>query len=626
VAEYFGMTELKLTAVTTTATVGPIVAPVMLSVPAAGETAAAAYLERHEGMRVALPPQVFVAGTNHFGTAYSVAASTGRTALYRGEDLAPRLGLTRPLGWLCAKQGDSAAAVAGALAFVGGVFTVVLDVDQPPAIVDGGRRPDEPPGPAAADEVTVATYNVENFFDHDPPGPVPGPVPYPAEVARRARSIALGLGAPDVVALQEVENRRVLDDLVARPELASAGYEPVHVEGPDSRGIDVALLYKRALFELLTVTTHQRCTTLQPPVVPDQHCLLPGGGEGNILFGRPPLEVALRHLASGTVLVVVVNHFKSMSGGGPTGSARVEQARVTREVATHVRAEQPAARLVVLGDLNDFEDSAMMGELTAGGALVNLHPRPLPVEDYSYVFSGVRQVLDHILVPPDQPTRDFRAQHVNADFCAPAPDDPSEDAQHVSDHDPLFVRLVLDGTPVQHAVYLPTLLRLAAVRPEPTLSPRPSPAPSATREAPSPTPKPDLPTPTASATPTSSSGSPPRTPLQLLDVFYDGVVNANEPDEYVSFRNVSNAEVDLTGWHLVSVQGDQRYGFPAGQRIAAGQTCRVYTDELHPEHCGLSWHSGQAIWRNAGDKAELRDGAGRLIDHLCYGDREGECP
>jgi hypothetical protein len=126
-------------------------------------------------------------------------------------------------------------------------------------------------------------------------------------------------------------------------------------------------------------------------------------------------------------------------------------------------------------------------------------------------------------------------------------------------------------------------------------------------------------------TPTSSAGSPPRSPLKLLSIFPDGDGRA-EPDEYVEFRNVSGDEVDLTGWHLVSVQGNQVFSFPAGKRIASGQTCRLYTNEDHAEHCGINWRSGQAIWANAGDKAELRNAGGLLVDHLCYGDRVGQCP
>jgi hypothetical protein len=236
--------------------------------------------------------------------------------------------------------------------------------------------------------------------------------------------------------------------------------------------------------------------------------------------------------------------------------------------------------------------------------------------------------------------RGFEARHINTDFPASPSGSIRADDQRVSDHDPLLVRLVTDG-PVTRTVHLPVLLLLPAAWPpgrpsptaaptsEPTLAPptptrtpRPGPTGSATWPAPSPTATTAGPTPS----PTQAAGSPPRFPLRIDEIHADGAINPAEPDEHVAFTNVAGETLDLTGWHLVSVQGNQVYSFPDGQRIAAGQTCRVYTDELHPEHCGLSWRSGQAIWRNGGDKAELRDAAGRLVDHACYGDRADDCP
>jgi hypothetical protein len=53
--------------------------------------------------------------------------------------------------------------------------------------------------------------------------------------------------------------------------------------------------------------------------------------------------------------------------------------------------------------------------------------------------------------------------------------------------------------------------------------------------------------------------------------------------------------------------------------IAAGQTCRVYTKEVHPDTCGLSWGHSTAIWNNAGDRANLVDPTGHVISTSGYG-------
>lgn len=71
---------------------------------------------------------------------------------------------------------------------------------------------------------------------------------------------------PAFIGLCELENRRVLEDLVAQPALASAGYGIVHYDSPDRRGVDVALLYNPALFKvknskhLLTILRIYRST------------------------------------------------------------------------------------------------------------------------------------------------------------------------------------------------------------------------------------------------------------------------------------------------------------------------------------------------------------------------------
>jgi hypothetical protein len=361
-------------------------------------------------------------------------------------------------------------------------------------------------------------------------------------------------------------------------------------------------------------------------------CTLPNGGQGNILFGRPPLIVRLALKTTGEAVTIIVNHFKSKSGGDTaTRPYRVAQAEWVRELALAEKAAHPEAHLVVLGDLNDFEDSAMIQALTSGGDLVSLHPDPLPDEGYTYVFNGVRQILDFILVHRYETASGFRYMHINADFCGAPPTSTDPEWQRCSDHDPLVARLALIGQGT-HRVYLPY-----AMSPSPDATPTPgsgggadTPTPG-TLEPPAPeptdTPVPThtlVPTPLPSATP--STGSPPRYPLQILDILYDGTSGSAEPDEYVELRNVSPDERDLTGWHLISVRGNQVFSFPAGKRIAPGQTCRVYTNEDHPESCGLNWRSGQAIWANGGDKAELRDAGGLLVDHRCYGDREGQCP
>jgi phosphatidylserine/phosphatidylglycerophosphate/cardiolipin synthase-like enzyme len=109
---------------------------------------------------------------------------------------------------------------------------------------------------------------------------------------------------------------------------------------------------------------------------------------------------------------------------------------------------------------------------------------------------------------------------------------------------------------------------------------------------------------------------PPAGSVVITDIFYDGVKGSAEPDEYVEIRNSGNAAVQLQGWTLMD-EAEHTFVFPAFL-MQPGQTCRVYTNEDHPEWCGFSYGRGSAIWNNDGDCAYLRDSGGVLVDSYCY--------
>ena len=54
-----------------------------------------------------------------------------------------------------------------------------------------------------------------------------------------------------LLGVSEIENRLVLEDLVMEPQIAEANYQIVHYDGPDRRGVDVALLYNPKVFTFL---------------------------------------------------------------------------------------------------------------------------------------------------------------------------------------------------------------------------------------------------------------------------------------------------------------------------------------------------------------------------------------
>jgi uncharacterized protein len=411
--------------------------------PPADPAAAAVYLEAHEGMLVSLPRSRVVAATNHFGEAFLMPEASGITRLFRGADDGRRLGLATPGSWLSLDHGDRLAEASGPLAYTFGQYKLLIRPGRTPAVERQGLTPSAAP-PAAPSTFTVATYNLENLFDAaDDPAKVDDVVAterYAADLARRASSIARLLGAPDLLGVQEVESLEVLQDLAVQPELVPFSYQAVLVEGPDERGIDVGVLYRADRLSLRSAEARPACTGLKPesPAAP---CVLASGGQGYLLFGRPPLVAHLQTADGAERLSVIVNHFKSQGGNEALGAqTRLAMADHVSALVAELKAAEPDVPVFVLGDLNDFEDSATLSRLTGGGRLSNLVATSGGEKGYTYTFQGLSQTLDYVLADPALAARVMEARpvHINVDFGAPGP---AGSGHRVSDHDP--VRLVV---------------------------------------------------------------------------------------------------------------------------------------------------------------------------------------
>lgn len=110
----------------------------------------------------------------------------------------------------------------------------------------------------------VAFSNVENLFDtvDEPLKNDDDFLPdsrlnwsdyrYSKKLENIAKSIASIPGrVPAIIGLAEIENRVVLEDLIAQ-DIFQGSYDIVHFDSPDRRGIDVALLYDKTLFSVQT--------------------------------------------------------------------------------------------------------------------------------------------------------------------------------------------------------------------------------------------------------------------------------------------------------------------------------------------------------------------------------------
>ena len=105
--------------------------------------------------------------------------------------------------------------------------------------------------------------------------------------------------------------------------------------------------------------------------------------------------------------------------------------------------------------------------------------------------------------------------------------------------------------------------------------------------------------------------------VEIIDIYYDGLVPYVESDEYAAIKNTGSAPVSLSGWRLNAGAPGQDFWFP-GFVMQPGQECRAYPNEVHPGWCGFSFGSASALWSNSGDCGYLYDGAAAEVSTYCY--------
>lgn len=227
---------------------------------------------------------------------------------------------------------------------------------------------------------TVATWNVENFFDTANDPDTFDDVPSRADFDRKLDDIARVLIAldADLVALQEVENEALLQTLVEGPA-ASLGYTEYRViDGFDPRGIDVAFL---ARVPITNVASHLGESFPAPD------------GSRDYFWTRDALEVFAE---PGRIPVtVMVLHLRSQRDGGD--EHRLAEAMQARRIADR-RLEAGVTRMIIAGDLNDRPGSDVLDAVLGDGSAFSDLSRFVPAADrYTFTFAGRQQQLDYIL-------------------------------------------------------------------------------------------------------------------------------------------------------------------------------------------------------------------------------------
>ncbi|MEM9777367.1 MAG: endonuclease/exonuclease/phosphatase family protein, partial [Chloroflexota bacterium] len=454
ITERSGQTEVQvsdeedITIISTTNLLDTI-APSPLSPPA--EEGALAYFEAREGMLVSLDSYAVAVGpTNRFGETPLFPVSlaeflvSGAPLLYRGMEplndsiiflddgsfAAYTSGDELPLAL---STGDVVSTVSGPLAFTFGNYKIEpADISQitiePSTYADQQveQRPEQ-----EGNQVSIATFNVENLFDPFDPHPSSPDLPsleeYDVKLSKLSSSIAL-MGFPDIIAVQEAENIDVLEDL-AEMILSEADvrYTAHLLEGTDSRGIDVGYLTRESVVvESLTQWPAPEGVTSRDPLM---------------------LKGTIQTDSINQPIVLINNHFTSLAGGEEnTLPRRIAQAEWNVGLVEQVQAENPEAAVVVLGDLNSFRgtDPLNVLEVPLNHVYDGLEQSDSVRLPYTYIFEGVAQSLDHILVSDNLFERlvDVYALPINAEY----PLQPLGDAGpfRSSDHNPLIAVFEFD--------------------------------------------------------------------------------------------------------------------------------------------------------------------------------------
>ncbi len=188
---------------------------------------------------------------------------------------------------------------------------------------------------------------------------------------------------PDIIGLCEVENRGVVEDLIYKTNLSKYNYRLIHKDSPDSRGIDVCLIYRDDTIEVL-----------------DYDYSVPYLWKKENYRSREVLHAVLN--ISGDTLHLFVNHWPSRRGGVlATQGRRTEVSDfISYKVDSLTSVSGVDTNILIMGDFNSSPDDATITNLVNGAGemtLVNL-AESWPVGKGSYKYQGKWEYIDQIII------------------------------------------------------------------------------------------------------------------------------------------------------------------------------------------------------------------------------------
>lgn len=253
--------------------------------------------------------------------------------------------------------------------------------------------------------ISIASQNLHRLFDDKDDSllreKIQDTKSYQANLGKIADHFKYAFQCPDILLLQEVENKQVLEDLSNETCVGIKSYRVILEEGFDASGIDVGALVASDI-HLLGWQQLARTQRLDKPYRP--------------LFTRPPLMIRfLPHPEAAVFMTVLVVHLRSMVGLQGKDHERIAYKR--RKQAEWLAAwlkqqleQNSQAYLIVAGDFNAVDNdqdpentlaiikkSQRFGELKPS-QLKNLNKLLPEAQNYTYIYKGKKQALDHMLV------------------------------------------------------------------------------------------------------------------------------------------------------------------------------------------------------------------------------------
>jgi predicted extracellular nuclease len=250
-------------------------------------------------------------------------------------------------------------------------------------------------GQATSGDIRIMFNNVENAFDviNDPLTEddefLPGGLRrwthtrYEKKISSIYKAIVAAgeWSPPEIVGFCEIENRKVLEDLVYGTYLSKYNYGIVHEESPDRRGIDVCLIYRKDIVRLAGYEY------LRPHVE--------AFASRSILYARFATDSDTIHL--------FINHWPSRKGGVLAAEdMRLSVARMVKEKTDSLLGSTHGkARVILTGDFNstpdDQEIHLLLEAKSGNNMMINLSASKSGFEG-TYKYMGSWEMIDQMIV------------------------------------------------------------------------------------------------------------------------------------------------------------------------------------------------------------------------------------